>query len=55
MSKKIIITVSDELAQNIDEASKEMGVSTTEYIRFLILKAQETNSDMQHVAKSLGL
>jgi len=41
MSKRIILTISDELQKSIERLAKERGVAIPEYIRFLIIKAVE--------------
>lgn len=47
MSKKLIITVSNELFGMVETLAKDMGVSIPEYIRFLILKEKEKDKESQ--------
>ena len=46
MSKRLIITLSDELHSAVETSAKKLGVSITEYVRFLILKAQEREREL---------
>lgn len=56
MSKRLIITVSEELYQTVEKLAKDMGVTSTEYVRFLILKAKEQQVDgLDNLGKKLGL
>ena len=43
MSKRIILTISDELQKSVERLAKDMGISIPEYIRFLVLKAVEND------------
>jgi len=45
MSKRLIITLSDELHTSVESMAKLMGVSAAEYTRFLLLKAVEKKMD----------
>ena len=47
MSKKLIVTVSDELFATIGKLANNMGVSFPEYIRHLILKEKEKEQDKE--------
>jgi hypothetical protein len=38
MSKKLILTLADDLHDKLVKASKQMGVHPLEYIRYLIMK-----------------
>ncbi len=41
MSKRLIVTISEDLYSSVESTAKKLGISITEYVRFLILKAQE--------------
>lgn len=51
MSKRIILTVSDDLYLMVENIARDMGVSVTEYIRYLILKSKE----QENAANKLSL
>jgi predicted DNA-binding protein len=42
MSKKIILTLSDDVDQYIKEQSKNLGLTKIDYIRFIINKDRES-------------
>ncbi|MFA5300193.1 MAG: hypothetical protein WC389_18555 [Lutibacter sp.] len=54
MSKRIVLTVSDELNQSLEEMAKDMNISVLEYIKYLILKSKE-NEMYNKISKELGL
>ena len=45
MSIKLVVTVPDELYQSMGKLAKELGISITEYIRFLMVKAKEQDKE----------
>ena len=42
MSKRCLLTMSDDLDQYIVESAKKMGVTKMEYIRYVIMKEKES-------------
>jgi len=41
MSKRCLLTLSDNLDQYIEESAKKMGVTKMDYIRYVITKDKE--------------
>jgi hypothetical protein len=49
MSKKIVLTLPDDIFKDVIISSKKLGVTHLEYIRYLILKDKETRSNTPKV------
>jgi hypothetical protein len=46
MSKRLILTLPDDIFKHIDESAKSIGVTKLEYIRYIIMKDKE-NKDKE--------
>jgi hypothetical protein len=42
MSKKLILTLSDDLAKYVTESAKNLGVTRLDYIRHVLMKDKES-------------
>ena len=54
MSKRVILTITEELYGEVEKLAKKLGISPTEYVRFLILKSLERAKE-QDLAQEFGL
>ena len=54
MSKKMILTISDELDKYLKNKADNLGMSKLDYIRFTLMKEKEQDPDYS-LSKNLGL
>ena len=54
MSKKMILTISDELDKYLKNKADNLGMSKLDYIRFTLMKEKEQDPDYS-ISKNLGL
>jgi hypothetical protein len=45
MSKKMILTISDELDKYVKDKADNLGMSKLDYIRFALMKEKEQDAD----------
>lgn len=41
MSKRMVLTIADDLDKYLSESAKKLGISKLEYIRYIIMKDKE--------------
>jgi predicted DNA binding CopG/RHH family protein len=45
MSKKLVLTVSDDIYQHIKKQAKQIGIPYLEYVRYLLTKDKESKDN----------